>query len=88
MMMLTHPSLAFEINVHRSRTSQQNRPLIRFAWATGTGRLPDAVTRNGYRVVFRKRGDLVPCAVSNMGIGELSELVRLIKETTSSGGRE
>jgi len=54
-----------------------------FAWAAGTERLPDAVTRNGYHVVFWKRGDLVFCAVSDTGVSELSELVRLIKETTS-----
>lgn len=54
-----------------------------FAWAAGAEPLPDAVTRNGYRVVFWKRGDLVFCAVSDMGAGELSQLVRLIKETTS-----
>jgi anti-sigma factor RsiW len=54
-----------------------------FAWAAGAERLPDAVTRSGYHVVFWKRGDLVFCAVSDTDVGELSELVRLIKETTS-----
>ena len=52
-----------------------------FAWAAGSERLPDAVTRNGYHIVFWESGDLVFCAVSDTGESEMAQLVRLIKET-------
>jgi anti-sigma factor RsiW len=52
-----------------------------FAWAADAEKLPDAVTRNGYHIVFWKNGDLVFCAVSDTGESELTELVRLMKET-------
>jgi anti-sigma factor RsiW len=52
-----------------------------FAWAADAEPLPDVVTRNGYHIVFWKAGDLVFCAVSDTGESELTELVRLIKET-------
>lgn len=52
-----------------------------FAWAADGEKLPDAVVRNGYHIVFWKSGDLVFCAVSDTGESELTELVRLMKET-------
>src|ERR1051326_6130304 len=52
-----------------------------FTWAADAEKLPDAVTRNGYHIVFWKGGDLDFCAVSDAGESELTELVRLIKET-------
>ncbi|SRR5579862_112524 len=52
-----------------------------FAWAADGDRLPDAVERNGYHIVFWESGDLVFCAVSDTGESELTELVRLMKET-------
>lgn len=52
-----------------------------FAWAADAEKLPDTVTRNGYHIVFWKSGDLVFCAVSDTGESELTELVRLMKET-------
>lgn len=54
-----------------------------FAWAADSEKLPDPVTRNGYHIVFWKSGDLVFCAVSDTGESELTELVRLMKETKS-----
>ena len=54
-----------------------------FAWAADEERLPDAVTRNGYHIVFWQSGDLVFCAVSDTGEAELADLVRLMKNTKS-----
>jgi hypothetical protein len=39
------------------------------------------VTRDGYHIVFWQNGDLVFCAVSDTGEGELADLVWLIKNT-------
>jgi anti-sigma factor RsiW len=54
-----------------------------FAWAADAEKVPDPVTRNGYHIVFWKNGDLVFCAVSDTGESELTDLVRLMKETKS-----
>jgi anti-sigma factor RsiW len=51
-----------------------------FSWATGAGKLPDEVTRNGYHIVCWRGGDLDYCAVSDTGLDELLDLVRLIKQ--------
>jgi anti-sigma factor RsiW len=52
-----------------------------FTWAANGEKLPNDVTRDGYHIVFWQSGDLVFCAVSDTGEGELAGLVRLIKET-------
>jgi hypothetical protein len=54
-----------------------------FTWAADGERLPAAVTRNGYHIVFWQSGDLVFCAVSDTGESELTTLVQLMKETKS-----
>jgi anti-sigma factor RsiW len=52
-----------------------------FTWAANGKKMPDDVTRDGYHIVFWQSGDLVFCAVSDTGEGELADLVRLIKNT-------
>jgi anti-sigma factor RsiW len=52
-----------------------------FTWAANGEIMPDDVTRDGYHIVFWQSGDLVFCAVSDTGAGELADLVRLIKNT-------
>jgi anti-sigma factor RsiW len=52
-----------------------------FTWAANGEKMPDDVTRDGYHIVFWQSGDLVFCAVSDTGEGELADLVRLIKST-------
>jgi anti-sigma factor RsiW len=54
-----------------------------FTWSANGEKLPDVMTRDGYHIVFWQSGDLVFCAVSDTGEGELAELVRLMKETKS-----
>jgi anti-sigma factor RsiW len=52
-----------------------------FTWAAAGEQLPGATTRDGYHIVFWKNGDLVFCAVSDVGESELADLVRLMKQT-------
>jgi anti-sigma factor RsiW len=51
-----------------------------FAWASGAGKLPDEATRKGYHIVCWRSADLDYCAVSDTGMDELLDLVRLIKQ--------
>jgi anti-sigma factor RsiW len=53
-----------------------------FAWARGDEKLPDVATRNGYHIVFWKRGNLVFCAVSDTDSDALLGLVRLVKDAS------
>ena len=50
-----------------------------FSWDAANRRLPGSTTRDGYRMLFWKVGDLGYCAVSDTGWDELSELARLLK---------
>ncbi len=56
-----------------------------FSWAGKDRALPSNVTRDGYRFVFWKSGDLDYCAVSDTGRDELAGLVRLLQD---QGDRE
>lgn len=49
-----------------------------FAWAAGNQSVPASTTRDGYRMLFWKVGDVAYCAVSDTGWDELSELERLL----------
>jgi anti-sigma factor RsiW len=49
-----------------------------FAWRAGDQKLPTQLSRNGYEMIFWKSGGIAYCAVSDMGLNELSTLVRLI----------
>jgi anti-sigma factor RsiW len=51
-----------------------------FAWAAGSEKLPNEVTREGYHIVCWRAADLDYCAVSDTGMDELLTLVRLIKQ--------
>ncbi len=51
-----------------------------FVWAAGIQKLPDEVTKEGYHIVCWKGADLDYCAVSDTGMDELLDLVRLIKQ--------
>jgi anti-sigma factor RsiW len=51
-----------------------------FAWAAGADKLPGAVTQKGYHIVCWNSADLDYCAVSDTGMDELLDLVRLIKQ--------
>lgn len=50
-----------------------------FAWAAGTQGIPRSTTRDGYRMLFWKVGDVAYCAVSDTGWDELSQLARLLQ---------
>jgi len=50
-----------------------------FSWAATQRSLPGRLTRNGYRFVSWKAGDLQYCAVSDTGSDELLGLVRLLQ---------
>lgn len=50
-----------------------------FSWDVGTQSVPRSTTRDGYRMLFWKVGDLGYCAVSDTGWEELSELARLLQ---------
>jgi anti-sigma factor RsiW len=58
-----------------------------FSWSDSNGRLPRDTTRNGYRLVFWKAGNLVYCAVSDTGWDELGKLAALIEgaDTPATG---
>ena len=49
-----------------------------FTWSAGTRGVPKSTTRNGYRMLFWKVGDVGYCAVSDTGWDELSTLARLL----------
>jgi anti-sigma factor RsiW len=51
-----------------------------FAWAASAEKLPGEVTRKGYNIVCWNSADLDYCAVSDTGMDELLDLVRLIKQ--------
>jgi anti-sigma factor RsiW len=51
-----------------------------FAWAASTEKLPGEVTQKGYHIVCWNNADLDYCAVSDTGVDELLDLVRLIKQ--------
>lgn len=51
-----------------------------FAWAASNEKLPDEVTQKGYHIVCWRAADLDYCAVSDTGMDELLDLVRLIKQ--------
>jgi mycothiol system anti-sigma-R factor len=50
-----------------------------FVWDARRGSLPKSATRDGYRMLFWKTGDLTYCAVSDTGWDELSALARLME---------
>ncbi len=50
-----------------------------FAWDARRESLPKSATREGYRMLFWKTGDLTYCAVSDTGWDELSALARLVE---------
>jgi anti-sigma factor RsiW len=51
-----------------------------FAWAATTEKLPGEVTQKGYHMVCWRGADLDYCAVSDTGMDELLDLVRLMKQ--------
>ena len=51
-----------------------------FAWAASAQKLPNEVTQKGYNIVCWNKADLDYCAVSDTGMDELLDLVRLIKQ--------
>jgi len=59
-----------------------------FAWANYDERLPDFATRNGYHIVFWRRGNLAFCAISDIALDDMLELSRLLKAATMPDGRE
>jgi anti-sigma factor RsiW len=54
-----------------------------FSWAANQHALPKNTTRNGYRMVFWRAGNLDYCAVSDTGRDELLGLVRLLQELSA-----
>jgi anti-sigma factor (TIGR02949 family) len=50
-----------------------------FTWHAAPGSIPKSTTRDGYRVLCWKDGDLGYCAVSDTGWDELSALTRLLR---------
>jgi anti-sigma factor RsiW len=55
-----------------------------FAWTGGAGRLPASASRNGYRFVFWRHGNLDFAAVSDTGPTELDTLVRLVQKASAA----
>jgi anti-sigma factor RsiW len=51
-----------------------------FAWAATSERLPGEVIQKGYHIVCWRGADLEYCAVSDTGMDELLDLVRLMKQ--------
>jgi anti-sigma factor RsiW len=58
-----------------------------FSWAGTKRSLPPKLTRNGYRFVFWKAGDLQYCAVSDAGWDELLGLERLLQDLGGQDAR-
>ena len=60
-----------------------------FAWRDAAGRGRErAVSRNGYRLLFWRAGDLAFCAVSDTAEAELRALARLVTATLPPDARE
>jgi len=55
-----------------------------FSWDAGSRTVPASTTRDGYRMLFWKVGDLGYCAVSDTGWDELSELARLLQSSPAA----
>jgi anti-sigma factor RsiW len=55
-----------------------------FSWDAGTQSVPGNTTRDGYRMLFWKVGDLGYCAVSDSGWDELAELARLLRSSPAA----
>jgi anti-sigma factor RsiW len=53
-----------------------------FSWAASQPRSPNDASRNGYRMIFWKVGDVQYCAVSDTGREELLSLVRLLQDAS------
>jgi anti-sigma factor RsiW len=53
-----------------------------FAWTSNGAALPAGASRNGYRLVFWRRGNLAFGAVSDTGPDELMTLVRLVQKAS------
>ena len=53
-----------------------------FAWTRDDEKLPTTASRNGYRFMFWRRGNLNFGAVSDTGPDELSALVRLVQKAS------
>ena len=51
-----------------------------FAWAAGSEKLPSENTQKGYHIACWRNSDLDYCAVSDTGMDELLDLVRLMKQ--------
>jgi anti-sigma factor RsiW len=51
-----------------------------FAWAAGTEKLSNEETQKGYHIACWRSADLDYCAVSDTGMDELLDLVRLMKQ--------
>ena len=51
-----------------------------FAWAAGSEKLPTEETQKGYHIACWRGADLSYCAVSDTGMDELLDLVRLMKQ--------
>jgi anti-sigma factor RsiW len=50
-----------------------------FAWAAGSGAMPERDTRKGFHLLFWKSGDLIFCAISDAAPEELAQLAGLIR---------
>jgi anti-sigma factor RsiW len=59
-----------------------NHVVNMFAWAAQEDEaLPESATKNGYNIVFWKKGNIVFCAASNIAMNELSDFKRLARPT-------
>ncbi len=59
-----------------------------FAWPADDESLPDIAIRNGYHIVFWRSGNVAFCAVSDVALDELLNLVRLLKAMSAPDSRE
>jgi anti-sigma factor RsiW len=53
-----------------------------FAWTGDNEKLPASTSRNGYRIMFWRHGNLSFAAVSDAGPAELDTLVRLVQQAS------
>jgi anti-sigma factor RsiW len=53
-----------------------------FAWTGDNEKLPASTSRNGYRIMFWRHGNLSFGAVSDAGPTELDTLVRLVRQAS------
>ena len=58
-----------------------------FSWADRSAALPRATTRNGYRLLFWRAGDVAYCAVSDTTWDELSTLAALLQAQSAAEQR-